>query len=423
MSGPGAATGSLPEPEEGMLLHHDRPLKTLSICNIDGMAYKLLLPWLMGMMALKADVHVACSCGPYAGRLREQGITVHDIPMRRSWNPFAHLRAVAATVKLLRKTRFDVVVVHSAVGATVGRIAAMLTGRRPVIHCVHGMMTTEHTDLRTRVVFYVLEKSLSFVTDSFHFVSQEDLVFARRSRLLRPWHYAAWGCGGVSADDFHPDPVLRKAVRDRLGLSERSTLVGIVARVVREKGFVEFFQMAKAIGAQDRDARFIVVGDTLPSDRDGIGAELRRCVEEEGLADRFIFTGMTDAVKDYLAAMDIFVLPTYREGFPRSVLEAMAVGLPVVATDVRGCREAIIPGETGLIVPMRDSVALTEAVLELVSDRDRARRMGEAGRQRLVANFEMGAMTKRYLDTVRRTVRPKAPGNGRVARSAAVSVS
>jgi len=128
----------------------------------------------------------------------------------------------------------------------------------------------------------------------------------------------------------------------------------------------------------------MVVGDSLPSDRDQFGPALRRQVQEAGLADRFVFTGMTDQVPAYLALMDIFVLPSYREGFPRSILEAMAVGLPVVATNIRGCREAVVEGGTGFIVPPRDGKALAIAIERLLSSPPLREQMGRQA-QRLVA--------------------------------------
>ena len=380
------------------------PLRTLNICNIDAMAYKLLLPWLKGLQRDAAEVHVACCCGPYAGQLKAEGVILHDIPMRRRWNPFAHFRALVEMVRVLRSEFFDVVIVHSAVGATVGRFACLLTGTRPVMYVVHGMFVTENTRLLARIVYSSIEKILSFVTNTFQFVSQEDLVATRRSGLVKERQQSAWGCGGVSVDLYRPDAEIRQTVRERCGIPAESIVVGIVARIVREKGFREFFEMAREVAKGDHDVTFLVVGDSLPSDRDGISTELRQWVLEEGIEQRFVFTGHTDSVGEYLKAMDIFALPTYREGFPRSVLEAMATGLPVVATNVRGCREAVVDGDTGILVPAKDSVALRAAVLCLIKNDELRHRMGDAGRRRVVANFDEKLMTDLFVQHVMATI-------------------
>jgi glycosyltransferase involved in cell wall biosynthesis len=95
-----------------------------------------------------------------------------------------------------------------------------------------------------------------------------------------------------------------------------------------------------------------------------------------------------------LSLLDIFVMPSYREGMPRSLLEAMASGLPVVATDIRGCREEVVDGETGLLVPPRDHYALGEAVMKVLSDADMAEGMGKAGRERVLEHFDERAVTR-----------------------------
>jgi glycosyltransferase involved in cell wall biosynthesis len=193
-----------------------------------------------------------------------------------------------------------------------------------------------------------------------------------------------------------PNLELGSAVRKRCGIPETSVVIGIVARIVREKGYREFFEMALNVSMQN-DVRFLIVGDSLPSDRDGIGAQLRQWVKESGIEDRFVFTGRTDSVGDYLKSMDIFVLPSYREGFPRSVLEAMATGLPVVSTNIRGCREAVVAGETGLLAPPRDSDALTRAVRTLIDNREMRLRMGAAGRRRVLEKFDEARMTAIFI--------------------------
>ncbi len=390
-------------------------MRTLTICNIDGMAYSLLLPWLRGLNSLPSEAHVACCCGPYAEHLRAEGLIVHDIPMKRCVNPLAHLAALASMARLLRSQRFDIVIVHSLVGATVGRVACVLTGTRPILCCVHGLFVTERTRFPMRLVVNTIEKALSWFTDAFLFVSREDMAAACCSGLVKKHQGIEWACVGVPPSSYCPDANIRRKTRATNGISKDSLVVGIVARIVREKGFYEFFEMARTVASRNGGVRFLVVGDTLPSDRDGISKEFRHWVEDAGLSSRFVFTGHTNSVRDYLGAMDIFVLPTYREGFPRSVLEAMAMELPVVTTNIRGCREAVVDGETGLLVPVQDSTALTDAVLRLVSDADGRVRMGRAGRVRVIAHFAEDVMAERFVAAVRATLAgyQSAPGGVR----------
>lgn len=391
-----------------MLLHHserlelsslnDRKLnKTLNICNIDLMAYKFLLPWLRALQSYTEENHLACCFGVCKDRLAKENLVLHHLPIQRTWNPFRNLRALIATVRLLRSDRWDIIVVHSATAAAVARVACMLTGFRPVMYVMHGMYATEHTPFFPRIISNAVERVLAAVTDAFQFVSEEDLKTARTSGILKRHHQAFWGCVGVSASIFRPDPEIGAAVRERWQIPADAIVVGVVARVVREKGFVEFFSMAREIAASVSSVRFMIVGDSLPSDRDGILPELKSWIVQTGISDRFIFVGFTDAVSDYLNSMDIFVLPTYREGFPVSVMEAMSTGLPVVTTSIRGCREAVVHGVTGLLVPPRDSRSLTDAVLSLVQDRSKRHAMGEAGRKRIIESFEEKSMADAFV--------------------------
>jgi glycosyltransferase involved in cell wall biosynthesis len=154
--------------------------------------------------------------------------------------------------------------------------------------------------------------------------------------------------------------------------------------------------MARAIVNLRENTAFLVVGDCLPSDRDQFGAAFRRQVQASGLQKHFFCTGFTTEVRRYLGMMDIFVLPSYREGLPRSILEAMACELPVVTTDIRGCREAVLDGATGIVVPPRDAKALTDAVLDLIDHPQKALKMGKEGRRRAVSRFDAKLVQKRF---------------------------
>jgi glycosyltransferase involved in cell wall biosynthesis len=132
----------------------------------------------------------------------------------------------------------------------------------------------------------------------------------------------------------------------------------------------------------------IVIGGQLSTERDAFQDRLVDFIGEQGLDSHVTFAGFRDDVQDLLGLLDVFVLPSYREGLPRSVLEAMAMELPVVATRIRGCREAVVEQVTGLLVPARDSSALERAIVQVLSDPELAQRFGKAGRERVVTTFD-----------------------------------
>jgi glycosyltransferase involved in cell wall biosynthesis len=171
-------------------------------------------------------------------------------------------------------------------------------------------------------------------------------------------------------------------------------VIGFTGRIVREKGAVEFVKAAGIVAREVPGAMFVMIGASLESDRDGCLTEIEALVRSEGLSGRLVMTGYREDVPVILSLLDLFAMPSYREGMPRSLLEAMATGLPVVATDIRGCREEVIDGGTGILVPPRDHYALGEAILKILSDREMAAGMGRAGRQRVLDQFDEGSVTR-----------------------------
>jgi lipopolysaccharide/colanic/teichoic acid biosynthesis glycosyltransferase len=180
----------------------------------------------------------------------------------------------------------------------------------------------------------------------------------------------------------------------------------MVSRLVKEKGIFELIEAAVNITTSHPDVVFLMVGEALHSDV-GIGRHIRRMIEDNGLTAKFVFTGFRADVARFYHAMDICILPSYREGMPRSIMEAMACGKPVVATDIAGCRDEVVDGETGLLVPVKDSEALADALLKLLRDSALAQRMGRAGQRRARELFDEDVICRRIVDAYHRLVEKK----------------
>jgi len=377
--------------------------RILAICTLDVMAWHLLRPWLRALREAGYEVHVACARTNWFERLAVDGFRMHDVPLRRRMNPLVHIQPLWALYRLVRRERFIAVNTHSPVGAAVGRLAAWLAQAPAIIYTVHGFYFHDDMPRWKRRGFVAIEWLLGRMTSAFMFVSGEDRQSALQLGIAAHAARSTTIYNGVDLNAYAPRssfPRNTAELRSRLGISPGSQVVGIVGRVVREKGYMEFAEMAQSVSAVCRGVYFIVVGDALPSDRDGIAGEFKRRIEAAGLQERFRFTGFTETVADYLRVMDIFVLPSYREGLPRSVLEAMSCELPVVATRIRGCREAVVDGETGLLAPPRDGAALAEAVVRLLRNPELARAMGAAGRARAVRLYDQRFVQKRFVEII-----------------------
>jgi glycosyltransferase involved in cell wall biosynthesis len=245
-------------------------------------------------------------------------------------------------------------------------------------------------------MFVALEWLAGRITDVLFNQSQEDAAFARRARLTRATIVEAIG-NGVDAARFGPadDDDLRRRLRDDLATPRDAAVVMMVGRLVAEKGYPELF---RALAGLD-GVHLWVAGDRLTSDHaDAIDGALAEVEGDPALQARVHLLGQRDDIADLLRAADIFTLPSHREGMPRSIIEAMMTGLPGVATDIRGCREEVLDGETGLLVPVNDPARLREALARLANDPVLLRNMGTAGRDRALALYDESRVIARQLE-------------------------
>lgn len=375
-----------------------RAPKILLVCAIDSSAWLLLRGLMQAMLARGWEVHVACSDGPNLARLEALGVRTHGVAIARNLDPRAHLRSILALVPLMRRERFDLVHVHTPIAAMVGRVAARLAGVPRVVYTAHGFYFHERMPARKRWAHVWLERLLGRLTDLLFTVSGEDARTAVAEGIM-PAGRVQFVANGVDIPRFRdvaPADVARW--RARLGIPDAWPVIGFVGRLVEEKGIRELLEAFGQLLATRPDLALVIVGSTLAGDRDDFGQELARRLEDPVLKARVFFTGFTEEIAPLMALMDVFVLPSYREGMPLSILEAMAAGRAVVATDIRGCREEVVDGETGYLVPVGDAGRLAGRLEALLADGELRRRMGEAGLARVERSFDERAINQAITD-------------------------
>ncbi|MCK4304925.1 MAG: glycosyltransferase family 4 protein [Candidatus Eisenbacteria sp.] len=378
-----------------------RDLKVCQICAVD-ISHKILLAALnKSIVTAGHDLVLVSSPGPHFDTLKAEGYRVVSINIARNQNFFSHMKSVTELYRFMRRESFDLVHVHTPVAALLGRIAARLARVPLVVYTAHGFYFHENMPAPQRAFHQGLEKWAGRMTDFLFTQSAEDAATARDLKLLPADRILAIG-NGVELRRFDPHCAghRRQETRRELGLPDSARVILSMGRLVREKGYGELFQALSKMKADALpDHHLLVVGSRLDSDRDdGLRAEIRRVEQDSDLKRRVHFLGQQEDIAGLLSASDIFVLPSHREGMPRSIIEAMASGLPVVATDIRGCREEVVAGTTGLLVPVGDVDALAAALAELVSDPEKARAMGAAGRQRAQALYDESAVVARQLE-------------------------
>jgi glycosyltransferase involved in cell wall biosynthesis len=362
-------------------------MKIVEITNVDFALRHFLHPLMRGLRARGHEVIGVSADGPMLDTVRADGFRVVAMPFARSLSPVAQWRAFRALVAFLRAERPDLVHGHMPISGVLARVAARVAGVPKVAYTCHGFLFNQPGPWPRRALGFVLEWLAGQLTDIHLTVSTEEAADARRLRIHR--RSTAIGNGRDPAR-FHPDPAARARLRAALGVPPDRVVVIAVSRLVRHKGYPELLAAMRAV-----EAELWVVGERLPSDH---GEDLEPYFAAAGLGPRLRRLGPRDDIPALLAAADIFTLPSHFEGLPMSIIEAMLTGLPVVSTAIRGPREQVIEGETGLLVPPATVAPLAEALQRLAADPALRARLGAAGRARALAHFNEADVLTRTLD-------------------------
>ncbi len=320
------------------------------------------------------EVHVLVgSEGPFTEDLRASGIPVTTLRhLVRPLHPVEDPRAFLEVRAALRSLRPSLVTTHSSKAGWIGRAAASSLGI-PVIFTAHGWAFTEGVPALQRGIYWLAERLAAPLSSRVITVSEHDRRLAIRLRVLPARKV-------VTVHNGMPDlPSLPLA-----GSNGKSLRITMVARFQDQKDHA--LLLSALSGLMEMPWELDLIGDG-PLQL-AVEAQARRL----GIAERVRFLGLRRDVAERLAQSQLFVLATRWEGFPYTILEAMRAGLAVVASDVGGVREAVVHGETGLLVPRDDEPALRQRLFEMLASPDLRRRFGAAGRQRFEATFTFDRM-------------------------------
>ncbi len=368
-------------------------MRVAHLTTVDLSLRYLVMPQLTAIVDAGGEVIGISAAGPHVPELEAAGIRHVSLPgSTRGFNPMADVKAAWSLWRILRQLRPDVLHTHNPKPGVYGRIVGRMAGVPVVLNTVHGLYATPDDRWPKRLVVYLLEAIASRFSDVELVQSREDLDFLRKWHITPRSRTRLLG-NGVDLARFDPDrlgPAMRAEVRAELGIDSEQIVVGMVGRLVAEKGYPELFAAARTLGS---GYTVVVVGPHDPDKPDSLPAEMVTAAGDHGVR----FLGMRTDVDRLYTAMDIFALPSYREGFPRAAMEAAAMHLPIVATDIRGCREVVIPGENGLLIPRGDATALADALQLLGADADLRHTMGNAGRARAERHFDEDAVVQRVV--------------------------
>jgi glycosyltransferase involved in cell wall biosynthesis len=325
--------------------------------------------------------------GVFFERFRALGVPVAELP--RGLGPSQLL----AALRLIRAARPEVVHTHGKGPGLLGRLAARWAGV-PAVHTFHGIHYA-HYPPGGRALYLALERALSGLTHTVVNVSPSQEAEGLSLRLFSPAQSVVI-VNGLDLPEVDRALAASSLTRAGLGLPAEALLLGSVARFDPVKRLSTLVRAVHRLAPSHPRLALLLVGGGAEE------AGLRRLAAELGLEERVNFTGFVDEALGIYPLLDLYVSASLKEGLPYALLEAMAAGRAVVATDVAGNRDVVVAGETGLLVPPEDPDALARAVAGLLADPARRRLMGEAGRQRVLKEFSVEPMARATADVYRR---------------------
>lgn len=331
--------------------------------------------------------------GSLEERAQAGGVDIRIIPeLRRSIHPWRDWSSYRSLLQMLRDIKPEIVHTHSTKGGIVGRAAAAKLGI-PAVHTVHGAS------------FHRGQPGFGYRVA----VAAEKWAHRRCQKVISVCdamtdQYVAAGLGprekyitiysGMEVEPFLNPPRPREEVRRELGLKPEHVVIGKVARLFALKGHEYVIRAAPEVVRRHPQVRFLFVGDGIFRER--FETEIARA----GLREHFVFTGLVppEKIAELIAAMDVVVHTSLREGLARVLPQGLIAGKPVVSYDIDGAREVAMPGETGYLLPPESVDELSDALCELAADADLRERLGQTGRERFTDQFRHETMTRRIRE-------------------------
>lgn len=376
-------------------------MKKIAICTtLWSSINNWILPFLNEYNKKAIDVTIICNMDrDYEKKLKKDYPFVHtySIDFPRGINVKGSIKSIKQLAKFFKENSFDMVQ-YSTPNASFYAALASKMAKVPVrLYCQWGMVYVTMTGIK-RIIFKNIEKTVCRLSTEVQPDSKGNLDFCRcqgfygenKSRVI--WNGSAKGLD-LSAFDISKKNMYAKEIKEKYNIPEEAPVIGFVGRLGREKGCNELFKAFRSIKEKYPSAKLLFVGPIEKEET--IEPQLLEYFKE---CDDIIKTDRVNHVEKYTSAMDVFVLPSYREGFGMSVIEASAMGVPVVVTKYPGPSSAMEEGVSGYSVPVKSVDELTKYIIELIHNPEKARKLGLSGRKYVEEKFDQKIFIQKYMD-------------------------
>jgi glycosyltransferase involved in cell wall biosynthesis len=372
--------------------------KILIIANVEQHIISFHLPCIKMLQEEGYEVHVATKLEHGRERLEAQGIICHFINFARSPFSLHTLTAIYQLIRLMKRHRFSLVHVHTPVGGFLGRLAAKYTGTKPVLYTAHGFHFYQGANWRSWALYYSLERLAAKWTSGLITINTEDYEIARDKFDLRTGEdlFHVHGVGvALNSPEANRENYKKELCRE-FDLTDDEVIVVCIAELMKNKNHSFLLDAWSQMAERQPKGYLFLIGK---------GDYENEIVDKVNLQaiPRVRFLGYRSDVPQLLKAIDIGVLVSWREGLPRSVMEMMAAGLPVIGSRIRGNRDLIEDGKTGFLVELRDVSGLANSLEKLIDDANLRYTMGMEGRRKVeqysLANVlkELDPIYSRYM--------------------------
>ena len=369
------------------------------------LSLKVLLKGQLRFMASNGfDVKGVSSEGEELREVHEnEGIAVEAITMSRKITPFQDLKSLWEMWNFLRKEKPQIVHTHTPKAGIIGMLAARLAGVPHRLHTVAGLPLMEATGTKRKILNFVEKLTYSSATrvypnskGLYDFILQNNFTQSNKLKII-----ANGSSNGIDTAFFSPDQVTqieRVTLREKLNIQPDDFVFVFVGRIVSDKGINELIKAFSELQAVENNEpagiKLLLVGG-LENDLDPLNPETLAEINQN---KDIISVGFQQDVRSFFAIADALVFPSYREGFPNVVMQAGAMGLPSIVSDINGCNEIIIEGENGLIIPSKNVEKLKEKMLTLAKDKNLYTKLKGNSRRMIENRYEQSVVWNALLE-------------------------
>jgi len=379
-------------------------IKIAFLSHVDFNLYRFRLPVMVKLVEEGWEVYAICPKGRVSERFKDFGIKhiAYDVE-RKSLNPFKEIKTIYNLYKVLKPLDLDILHTFTSKPNIYGTLAGRLARVPIIINLVEGLGSLYiENNFKARLVRNIMELLYSFafrLADKVIVINPDDMNYFIDKRILPSQKAILIKGVGIDTEDFSRANVNENSVKDlriELNIDKDQVVVLMVARLLVHKGVLEYLKSAEALKQRyNNKVEFLLVGDFDLGNPYNISNEVLQDFVSRGIVK---FLGWRNDIKELLAIADIFVLPSYREGIPRTLLEAASMGKPIVTTNTIGCKEVVEIGKNGYLVPPKDIKALEEAIERLILDYDLRKNFGNYSREKAIREYDLKKIVTRYTD-------------------------